>query len=102
MDAFRLVSDGSALPVFAFGMADDVTRYSVYDVSEMLRVRGLIVPAYKMPKGLDQESVLRVVVRNGFSWDMARLLLADLGATTERLERTGGDPDTSNRAGFHH
>jgi glutamate decarboxylase len=101
MEPFELVSDGSALPVFAFRMAEDVTRYSVYDVSEMLRVRGWIVPAYKMPKGIE-ESVLRVVVRNGFSWDMARMLLADLATTTERLERTGGDPETSGRAGFHH
>jgi len=47
-------------------------------------------------------SVLRVVVRNGLSWDMARILLADLKAAVERLERVGGDPSTNGRAGFHH
>ncbi len=55
-----------------------------------------------MPKGLDDMAVLRVVVRNGFSWDMARMLLTDLEAAAKRLQRIGGDPETSGRAGFHH
>ncbi len=81
---------------------DGVDRYTVYDVSEALRTRGWIVPAYRMPKGMDDLSVLRFVVRNGFSWDMARMLLADLEAATEKLERTGGDPADTQRAGFLH
>jgi glutamate decarboxylase len=102
MDAFELISHGDDLPVFAFRLADGVDGYSVYDVSEQLRIRGWIVPAYRMPKGMDDVSVLRVVVRNGFSWDMARMLLADLAAATAKLERTGGDPGGTARAGFHH
>jgi len=102
LESFELVSHGGELPVFAFRTADHVDRYSVYDISETLRIRGWIVPAYKMPKGLDDMSVLRVVVRNGLSWDMARILLADLKAAVERLERVGGDPSTNGRAGFHH
>jgi len=102
LEPFELISQGRELPVLAFRTADHVDRYSVYDVSETLRIRGWIVPAYRMPNGLEDMSVLRVVVRNGFSRDMARLLLADLESAVQRLERVGGDPSTSDRAGFHH
>jgi glutamate decarboxylase len=42
---FRLLTDGSELPVFAFTLADDVTSYSVFDVSAGLREAGWLVPA---------------------------------------------------------
>src|SRR5205085_564621 len=42
---YRLLSDGSALPVFAFTLKDEVRNYSVYDVSDRLRQRGWLVPA---------------------------------------------------------
>ena len=100
---YALLSDGGELPVFAFRLADDVDGYSVYDVSEMLRTRGWIVPAYRMPPAIDDMAVLRVCVRNGFSRDLAGLLVDDLRRVTERLERhgpTGGTEDA--RDAFHH
>ena len=75
--------------------------YSVFDVSEVLRGRGWIVPAYRMPPDLDDIAVLRIVVRNGFSREMAGLLLEDLQRAINRLDRRGEVPD-SVRTGFHH
>ena len=46
---FELLTDGSDLPVFAFKLRDDVTGYSVFDLSERLRMRGWQVPAYTFP-----------------------------------------------------
>jgi glutamate decarboxylase len=99
---FELVSDGSALPVFAFRLRDGVEGYSVYDVSEAVRARGWIVPAYPMPRGLEDVHVLRVVVRNGFGRDLAHSFVADLARAVERLEDGGGRVDPGDRAGFHH
>jgi glutamate decarboxylase len=59
-------------------LRDDVTGYSVFDVSERLRLRGWQVPAYTFPADLTDTAVMRIVVRNGFSMDLANLLLADL------------------------
>ncbi|HEY6759177.1 MAG TPA: glutamate decarboxylase [Baekduia sp.] len=101
---YRLISDGSELPVFAFAVDEDAAdaTFSVYDVSEALRTRGWIVPAYKMPKDIDDLSVLRVCVRNGFSRDLADLFLADLKHKTEHV-RAGHAPLTDEqRASFHH
>ena len=64
---FELVSDGSAIPVFAFKLKDEVTGYSVFDVSDKLREFGWQVPAYTMPEHAEDVAVLRVVVREGFS-----------------------------------
>src|SRR6202023_1306875 len=36
----ELLSDGSDLPVFAFKLHDGIDKYSVYDLSERLRMRG--------------------------------------------------------------
>jgi glutamate decarboxylase len=98
---FELVSDGSELPVFAFHLADHVDSYTVFDVSELLRVHGWIVPAYHFAPDLDELAVLRIVVRHGFSRDLAELLLRDLSHVTERLEG-GGSRDDAARTSFHH
>jgi len=100
---YRLVSDGGELPVFAFTVADADAGFSVYDISEKLRIRGWIVPAYPMPTGLEELAVLRVCVRNGFSRDLASLFLADLKTATEHLRHRGDPPPPDAvRASFHH
>jgi glutamate decarboxylase len=78
MGPFELLSDGSELPVFAFRIADQSAGFSVFDLSERLRTRGWLVPAYTFPENLTDTAVLRVVVRNGFSRDLAEALLGDL------------------------
>jgi glutamate decarboxylase len=78
MGPFELLSDGSELPVFAFRISDPGAGFTVFDLSERLRTRGWLVPAYTFPEDLQDMAVLRIVVRNGFSRDLADLFLADL------------------------
>ncbi len=99
---FELLSDGSHLPVFAFRLEDGAGEYSVYDVSELLRTRGWIVPAYRMPPDIQDMSVLRICVRNGFSHDLAGMLIDDLGRATARLERGGKMARADQHSAFHH
>jgi glutamate decarboxylase len=86
MGPFELLTEGRDLPVFAFKLRDDITGYSVFDVSERLRLRGWQVPAYTFPADLTDTAVMRIVVRNGFSTDLANLLLADLRKHVKVLE----------------
>jgi glutamate decarboxylase len=86
MGPYRLLSDGSELPVFAFTLKDGVKNYTVYDVSDRLRQHGWLVPAYTFPANRQDLSVLRIVVRAGMSLDMAELLLDDLRQQTDYLE----------------
>jgi glutamate decarboxylase len=83
---FELLTDGSELPVFAFRLRDDVTGYSVFDLSERVRMRGWQVPAYTFPENLTDTAVMRIVIRNGFSMDLANLLLDDIRLHVRTLE----------------
>jgi glutamate decarboxylase len=81
---FTLVSDGSQLPVFAFSVRPE-EQFTVYDLSEALRRYGWQVPAYNMPDGMEDVHVLRVVVRNGFTRELATLFLQHLRHSLDRI-----------------
>jgi glutamate decarboxylase len=87
---YRLISDGSQLPVFAFALKDEVTNYTVFDVSDRLRERGWLVPAYSFPENRQDLSVLRIVVRAGMHLEMAEELISTLGDKTDQLQRLDG------------
>jgi glutamate decarboxylase len=97
--AFRLISRGDQVPAFAFTTAEGVTGFDVFDVSRRLRERGWLVPAYTFPANRADLSVLRIVVRNGFTHDLADLLLHDLRRLLPELQ--AGTP-THHATGFHH
>jgi glutamate decarboxylase len=83
---FELLTEGRDLPVFAFKLRDDITGYTVFDLSERLRQRGWQVPAYTFPADMTDTAVMRIVVRNGFSMDLADLLLDDIRRHVQILE----------------
>jgi glutamate decarboxylase len=78
MGPFELISEGRELPVFAFKIADPQASYTVFDLTERLRTRGWLVPAYTFPANLTDTAVIRVVIRNGFGRDLADSFLSDL------------------------
>jgi glutamate decarboxylase len=100
---FELLTRGDELPVFAFTVGDGVDNFTVFDVSNALRERGWQVPAYTFPKNREDLAALRVVVRRGFTHDMADMLLGDLKRQLPRLEAQP-EPvhDDSTAAGFRH
>jgi glutamate decarboxylase len=102
IEPFELITDGSELPAFAFRLRDDIEAYSVYDVSERLREYQWIVPAYKFPQNRDDLHVLRVVVRNGFSRDMADLLLNDVEDLLPKLDQQTRPSAGEEATSFHH
>jgi glutamate decarboxylase len=100
---FQLLTDGSQLPVFAFALDDTERPYTVFDVSERLRDRGWLVPAYTFPENRQDLAALRIVVRNGMSRDLADLLIADLRRHVEYLDKLPTPlPDAGGRDGFRH
>jgi glutamate decarboxylase len=89
---FELLTEGHDLPVFAFRVRDDEAPFTVFDLSERLRTRGWLVPAYTFPENMTSTAVLRVVVRNGFSRDLADLLVSDLRKHVRALTMHGHVP----------
>ncbi len=104
MDAFELWNDGSDIPVFAWSLAPGHTRHwNLHHLSDRLRMNGWLVPAYPMPDGLADLTVQRVVVRNGFTHDLATSFLGDLRTAVAYLD--GADapfPDPGHGNAFHH
>ena len=99
---YRLISDGSDLPVFAFTVAPEVENYTVYDVSDRLRQRGWLVPAYSFPENRQDLSVLRIVIRAGMNFEMADLLLEHLREVTDFLESLTEPLPGEQRKAFAH
>jgi glutamate decarboxylase len=103
MPEFEVISDGTDLPVVTFTLSRDVTKYDVFDLSRKLREHGWLVPAYTMPPKRDDLAVLRVVVRNGFSHDMAELFLRDLRTAIGWLDDLQSPmPREVQASTFHH
>jgi len=105
MGPFELLSDGSELPVLAFQLRSPA-GYTVFDLSERLRERGWLVPAYTFPANMQDTAVIRLVVRNGFSADLADALLADLRTQVDALTNAAAAPipllPGKQRSGFAH
>jgi glutamate decarboxylase len=105
MAPFELVSDGSELPVFAWRMKEGYTdNWDLYDMSNQLRQRGWLVPAYPMPDNLADMTVQRIVVRNGLSIDLADQLLDTIGTSVGYLDGLSGPLPKEGRTvgSFHH
>ena len=104
---FEILSKPNTVPLVCFRLAEEAggnghRPYTVFDISAHLRQRGWIVPAYSLAPNAEHISVLRVVVRENFSRDMANLLADDLARTIEHLEQHGpshqGPPQASSGA----
>ena len=100
---FEALTKGEDLPVIAVKLKPEATDYTVFDVSHELRARGWQVPAYTFPENLEDLAVLRVVVRNGMTADLAEILIADIERVVGDLEQFGGrKPEAQHGSGFHH
>ena len=100
---FELVTKGDELPVFAFTLKPEIDNYTVFDVSNALRERGWLLPAYTFPKNREDLAALRVVVKRGFSHDMADLLIEDLERQLPRLQKQAQPVhDAGTATAFHH
>ncbi|MGW0044257.1 glutamate decarboxylase [Rhodococcus sp. NPDC003348] len=85
MDDMHVITDGTAIPVLSFEVVGD-PGYTVFDISHELRARGFQVPAYTMPADAEDVAVLRIVLREGFSRDMAYKLVLAIRDVVARLK----------------
>ncbi|RDJ94172.1 diguanylate cyclase, partial [Lacticaseibacillus rhamnosus] len=64
----------------------DIDNFTVFDVSNALRERGWQVPAYTFPANRTDLAALRIVVRRGFSHDLADMLVSDIKRQLPHLQ----------------
>ena len=87
MECFENYSDEVVNPLFIWSLSEEYERkalWTLYDLQDRLQQSGWMVPAYTMPKDIEDMVVMRIVIRQGMSRDMADMLLRDIeNAVTE-------------------
>ncbi|KAF3559810.1 hypothetical protein Bca4012_029731 [Brassica carinata] len=84
-ERFNIVSKDVGVPLVAFSLKGQ-SFHSEFEISEMLRRFGWIVPAYTMPADAQHITVLRVVIREDFSRTLAERLVADILKVLHELD----------------
>ncbi|KAL6132369.1 hypothetical protein ACLB2K_070740 [Fragaria x ananassa] len=83
---FKIVSKDEGVPLVAFSLKDNHC-HDEFEISDLLRRYGWIVPAYTMPADAQHVTVLRVVIREDFSHTLAERLVNDIQKVLHELDR---------------
>ncbi len=77
---FRIIYDGhGGIPGLCWELRDpESSNFTLYDFAERLRERGWLVPAYSMPPNRQDLVIQRILVRHGFTRQMADTLLIEM------------------------
>lgn len=87
---FEIFYDGDSkhgIPAASWTLKKSVKHYSLYDLSDRLRMRGWQVSAYSMLPNIKDTVIMRVVLRHGFSNDMAGLFLEDVKRSLDYFKK---------------
>lgn len=91
--AFESISAGSGMPIVAVRLKGPdeggPTKLTAEEMADELRRRGWIIPAYHLPDNASDVGVLRMVVKENFSRELAEDLIADIDATLGRRDDSG-------------
>ena len=89
MPCFKNYSDKLDNPLFIWMLDPEYdlkAKWTLFDLQDKLMQRGWMVPAYTMPKDIEDMVVMRIVVRQGMSRDMADMLVNDIKDAVTELE----------------
>lgn len=84
---FSMINKGEKLPIIAMKLKESIKSFTVFDLSHKLRERGWIISAYTLPPHADKTAIMRVVVKENFSRDMADILYHDILQAVEDLSK---------------
>lgn len=89
MGPFEMIYNGQGgLPALAWKLKEDVDHgFTLFDLADRLRARGWQVPAYTLPPNREDLAIQRILVKHGFSRDLASLLLDDYRDALAHFER---------------
>ncbi len=98
---FKILSRGDDIPVVCWTF-NQPQHFTLFDFSERLRDRGWLIPAYPMPEDRQDLIVMRIVVKEGFSRDMADQLLTDMKRHLQFFTENLDYQSNSDESCFHH
>jgi glutamate decarboxylase len=84
---FEVINKEILFPLVAVKLKDNA-KFTVFNLSEKLRQKGWIVPAYTLPANADDIAVMRMVIKENFGRDMVEMLYTDIMKAYDSLDRT--------------
>ena len=90
MSCFKNYAQRLENPLFIWSLEPEYeknAKWTLYDLQDKLMQHGWMVPAYSMPKNIEDMVVMRIVVRQGMSRDMADMLIGDIKNAVAELEK---------------
>ncbi len=91
MGPFEFLNTGdpqTGIPAVCFRVKEGASLpYTLFDLSAKLRERGWQVPAFNLIDEASDITVVRIMIRQGVSRDMAQLLLEDIARAMAHFER---------------
>ena len=90
MPCFQNYSESVVNPLFIWMLSSKYeknAKWTLYDLQDKLSQHGWMVPAYTLPANLEDTVVMRIVVKQGVSKDMADMLLGDIRSAIDELEK---------------
>ena len=106
MGIFDILYDGSTgIPGAAWMLKKGTDLgFNIFDLSDRMRVRGWQIASYTLPVNCQDMAIQRVLIRHGFSHDMAQLLIDDLQRSIEYLRKNPmtHSLDEKTAGGYHH
>ncbi|HEY8805462.1 MAG TPA: glutamate decarboxylase [Clostridium sp.] len=103
IDSLEMLYDGNGgIPAVCYALKDENTAgFSLYDLSDRLRMHGWQIASYPLPSNRQNITVQRILIRHGVSCDMVFLLLRDIRKGLEYL-KNNSVPNSSENISFHH
>ena len=98
---FAMLNSAEFFPVVTVKLKQP-ENYTIFELSHKLRERGWILPAYTLPKNAENLALMRVVVKENFSQEMADMLFDDIMIACEILEgskKESHEPERSTDEG---
>jgi glutamate decarboxylase len=105
IDLFDILYDGNgAIPAVCYALKDEsTTGFTLYDLSDRLRMHGWQIASYPLPSNREILTVQRILIRHGVSRDMIFLLLRDLKKELEILKNKSVlNTCNGHKVSFHH
>ena len=85
LELFDIIHSGKGgIPAISWSLRAG-EKFTLFDVSEKIRSKGWQIAAYTMPTHREDLVVMRILVRKGFGFDLAELLLRDLIGVLDSL-----------------
>jgi glutamate decarboxylase len=82
---FEVINSDVMFPLVTVKLVD--ADFDVFQLSEKLREKGWIVPAYALPKDAEDIAVLRMVIKENLGRDMVNMFFSDLMNAYKGLEK---------------